>query len=58
MIDKRHTHLEELANAQNARIVKLLQANTELTQQAKELTQQVADLAREIHTLLTKAARG
>jgi hypothetical protein len=55
LIDKRHTHLEEMANAQNARIVKLLQANTELTQQDKELTQQVADLTREIHALLTKS---
>jgi uncharacterized membrane protein len=47
LIDKRHTHLEELANTQNERIVQLLQANT-------KLTQQVADLTREIHTLLTK----
>jgi uncharacterized membrane protein len=54
MIDKRHTDLEEMANAQNERIVKLLEANTELTQQDKELTQQVADLTRAIHALLTK----
>jgi uncharacterized membrane protein len=54
MIDKRHTHLEEMANDQNERIVKLLEANTALTQQDKELTQQVADLTREIHALLTK----
>jgi uncharacterized membrane protein len=54
MIDKRHTHLEEMANTQNERIVKLLEANTALTQQAKELTQQVADLTGEIHAALTK----
>jgi uncharacterized membrane protein len=54
MIDKRHTALEEMANAQNERIVKLLEANTALTQQDKELTQQVAELTREIHALLTK----
>jgi uncharacterized membrane protein len=47
LIDERHTHLEEMANEQNDRIVELIQTNT-------ELTQQVADLTREIHTLLTK----
>jgi uncharacterized membrane protein len=47
MIDKRHTDLEEMANAQNDRIVKLIEANT-------MLTQQVAGLTREIHALLTK----
>jgi hypothetical protein len=56
MIDKRHTDLEEMANAQNDRIVKLLEANTQLTQQDKELTQQVAELTREIHALLLKRA--
>jgi uncharacterized membrane protein len=56
MIDKRHTDLEEMANAQNDRIVKLLEANTQLTQQDKELTQQIADLTREIHALLLKRA--
>jgi uncharacterized membrane protein len=54
MIDRRHTQLEETANEQNERIVRLLQANTELTQQDKELTQQVHDLTRQIHDLLTK----
>jgi uncharacterized membrane protein len=56
IIDKRHTHLEEMANRQNERIVKLLQANTALTQQAKELTQEIAGLTGEIHALLTKKA--
>ena len=58
MIDKRHTALEEMANTQNERIVKLLEANTQLTQQDKELTQQVANLTREIHELLTKKSSG
>jgi uncharacterized membrane protein len=47
IIDKRHTHLEEMANTQNDRIVALIQTNT-------QLTQQVADLTGEIHALLTK----
>jgi uncharacterized membrane protein len=47
MIDKRHTDLEEMANAQNDRIVELIQVNT-------TLTQDVADLTGEIHALLTK----
>jgi uncharacterized membrane protein len=49
LIDKRHTDLEEMANEQNERIVKLIEANT-------TLTQQVAGLTREIHALLTKAS--
>jgi uncharacterized membrane protein len=49
MIDKRHTDLEEMANEQNERIVKLIEANT-------TLTQQVAGLTREIHAALTKAS--
>ena len=55
-IDRRHTQLEEMANAQNDRIVQLLEANTQLTQQDKELTEHVHDLTREIHALLTKSA--
>jgi uncharacterized membrane protein len=47
MIDKRHTDLEEMANAQNDRIVDLIQVNT-------TLTQEVADLTGEIHALLTR----
>jgi uncharacterized membrane protein len=47
LIDERHTKLEEMANAQNDRIVDLIQVNT-------TLTQQVADLTGEIHALLTK----
>jgi uncharacterized membrane protein len=49
LIDKRHTDLEEMANEQNERIVKLIEANT-------ALTQQVAGLTREIHALLTKTS--
>jgi|SRR5665213_3321258 len=49
LIDKRHTHLEEMANTENKRIVQLIEANT-------KLTQQVADLTHEIHALLTKNA--
>ena len=54
LLDRRHTQLGETANAQNERIVQLLQANTALTEQDRALTEQVAELTREIHALLTK----
>ena len=59
--DKRHTRLEESANARSTaikaetdKLTQLLQANTRLTEQDKELTEQVAGLTRQIHELLTK----
>jgi uncharacterized membrane protein len=58
LIDKRHTALEEAADAQTKKIVGLLQANTDLTQQDKDLTEQVAKLTREIHALLTQRNAG
>jgi uncharacterized membrane protein len=53
-VDKRHTSLEELAKRQNEDIVKLVQANTDITQEDKKLTEEVAKLTREIHALLQK----
>jgi uncharacterized membrane protein len=54
MIDKRHTALEQGAKTQTDKLVKLLQANTEVTQQDKQLTEEVAKLSQEIHALLLK----
>jgi uncharacterized membrane protein len=61
-IDKKHETLEAAAvdrtkaiKAETSRLAKLLDENTQLTQQDKELTEQVAALTREIHALLTKA---
>jgi uncharacterized membrane protein len=53
-IDKRHTALEELARRQNEEIVKLVEANTDITEQGRELTDEIAKLTREIHALLLK----
>ena len=58
LIDKKHTALEEAADAQTKKIVGLLQSNTDLTQQDKDLTEQVAKLTREIHALLTQRDAG
>lgn len=57
-MEQKHTRLEEMANTQTADIVKLLTANTDLTQQDKNLTEEVAKLTKEIHTLLTQRAAG
>jgi uncharacterized membrane protein len=54
MIDKRHTGLEELAKRQNEEIVKLVQANTDVTEQDRQLTEEVVRLTTEIHALLTQ----
>jgi uncharacterized membrane protein len=58
--DKRHTELEESANARSGaikaetdKLTELLRANTMLTEQDKALTEQVAALTRQIHQLLT-----
>ena len=51
-LDQRHTALEELARRQNEDIVKLVRANTEITQQDKDLTAEIATLTREIRALL------
>jgi uncharacterized membrane protein len=53
-IDKSHTRLERAAKLETDKILELLQANTNLTQQDKELTEQIADLTKQIHALLTK----
>jgi uncharacterized membrane protein len=58
LVERKHTALEQMANEQTAKLVHLLQANTDLTQQDKDLTEQVAGLTREIHALLTQRARG
>jgi uncharacterized membrane protein len=54
LIDKRHTGLEELAKRQNEEIVKLVQANTDVSRQDKQLTEEVVRLTTEIHALLTQ----
>ena len=51
-IDKRHTGLEHALQSETEKLVTLLRANTELTQQDKQLTEEVAKLTKEIHTLL------
>jgi uncharacterized membrane protein len=53
-IDKRHTSLEELAKRQNEQIVKLVEANTDITEQGRALTDEIAKLTREIHALLSQ----
>jgi uncharacterized membrane protein len=55
-IDRKHTQIEEMTNTQTAKLVQLLQSNTDLTQQDKDLTEQVAKLTREIHAALTQRA--
>jgi uncharacterized membrane protein len=52
-IEKGHTRLEDAAKAETDKLLSLLTANTELTQQDKELTEQVAELTKQIHALLT-----
>ena len=52
MIDKRHTGLEHALQNETEKLVTLLRANTEITQQDKQLTEEVAKLTKEIHTLL------
>jgi uncharacterized membrane protein len=54
-VDRSHHRLEHAAKLETDKILQLLQANTDLTQQDKELTEQVADLASQIHALLVKA---
>jgi uncharacterized membrane protein len=58
MIDRKHTALEQMASEQTTKLVGLLQANTDLTQQDKDLTEQVARLTGEIHALLTQRGQG
>jgi uncharacterized membrane protein len=56
MIEKKHSRIEEMTNAQTAELVQLLESNTDLTQQDKDLTEQVAKLTGEIHAVLTQRA--
>ena len=58
--ERHHERLERMAAAREEalrtgteQLIKLLNANTELTQQDKELTEQVAALTREIHAQVT-----
>jgi uncharacterized membrane protein len=51
-VDKSHSRLERAAKGETDKILKLLQSNTELTQQDKELTERVANLTKQIHELL------
>ena len=51
-IDKRHTGLEHALQSETEKLVSLLRANTEITQQDKQLTEEVAKLTKEIRTLL------
>ncbi len=44
MIDKRHTALEELAKSQNEDIVKLINVNTEITEEISRLTKEIRGL--------------
>jgi uncharacterized membrane protein len=57
-IERSHSRLEHAAKVETDRILELLNANTDLTQQDKELTQQVADLTKQIHALLTSKNTG
>jgi uncharacterized membrane protein len=57
MIDKRHTGLEHALQNETEKLVRLLRANTEITQQDKQLTEEVSKLTKEIQTLL-KQQRG
>jgi uncharacterized membrane protein len=58
VIDRKHTQIEEMTNAQTAKLVQLLESNTDLTQQDKDLTEHVAKLTREIHAVLTRQGAG
>ena len=58
MVEQKHTRLEESTDRSTAEIVKLLNANTELTQQDKALTEEVAKLTKEIRALLTQRDSG
>ena len=57
MIDKRHTGLEHALQNETEKLVRLLRANTEITEQDKQLTEEVSKLTKEIQTLL-KQQRG
>ena len=54
LLDKRGAERVAALKAETDKLQKLLESNTDLTQQDKDLTEQVASLTREIHTLLTK----
>ena len=51
-MDKIHGRMEQAAKAETAKLLELLQSNTELTEQDKKVTEQVADLTKQIHALL------
>jgi uncharacterized membrane protein len=53
-VEKSHTRLEHAAKSETDKILELLQANTQLTEQDKDLTEQVAKLTHQIHELLTQ----
>jgi uncharacterized membrane protein len=55
-VEKSHSRLEQMAKSETDKILELLQANTQLTEQDKELTEQVANLTKQIHELLLKKA--
>ncbi|HZS24516.1 MAG TPA: DUF1003 domain-containing protein [Gaiellaceae bacterium] len=57
-VEERHTALEQATDRATSDILKLLNTNTEITQQDKQLTEEVAKLAKEIHTLLTQRGSG
>ena len=54
-VERSHRRLERAARLETDKILELLRANTDLTQQDKQLTEQVADLTKEIHALLVTA---
>ena len=54
LVDRAHTRLEHAAKAETDKLLQLIQANTELTEQDKALTQHVAELTQQIHALLVK----
>jgi uncharacterized membrane protein len=58
MVDRSHTRLEHAAKAETDKLLQLIQANTELTEEDKALTQQVAELTQQIHALLTAQRAG
>jgi len=57
LVEKSHTHLENAMKRETDTLLRLLNSNTELTQQDKALTEEVVALARQIHATLVGAGR-
>jgi len=57
-VEDKHTALEQATDRATSEILKLLNMNTQITEQDKQLTEEVAKLAKDIHTLLTQRGAG